>query len=164
MNQAQQTIAAKLVEMFAEFDADVLESSKKWAVGRAAALREFKASDEYQAIRRDAFKLYARLHDIAGGKTWYAVFNGNSDAGIEAFMVKNCAATVEKRNAMIANKLVKAGVNEVISEEYVRMQDGFNGTYVVMTDSGKKVVTIQTIIAGGWNIQCRHLRVLVKVK
>jgi len=161
---ATAAIIAKLNEVFAPMDAKVLEQSKEWAKGRAQAIRDFKASDEYQAIRRDAFALYAKLYAIAGGKTWYNVFNGNSAAIIEEFVTKNCAAIAAKRNANIANKLEKAGVTEVVSEEFHHTNDGFNGVFVVNTNAGRKSVRIETIYAGGYNVQCLHLRVLVKVK
>ena len=107
---------------------------------------------------------YDRLHEIAGGKTWYNVFNGRNTKLVEEFMVKNCEMTAKKRNASIAKKLEKAGVTEVLSEEFHRTNDGFNGTFVVDTDKGHKTVTVETILAGGYNIVCLHLRVLVRVK
>ena len=164
MSNATTAIISRLNEVFAPMDAQVLDSTQEWAKGRAQALREFKASDDYKAICRDAARLYSRLFGIAGGKTWYNVFNGNSQAIISEFVAKNCAATAAKRNASIAAKLNKTGVNEVISEELARTKDGFNGTFVVNTDAGRKVVRVETIQAGGYNIQCLHLRVLVKVR
>ena len=164
MNNATTTIISRLNEVFAPMDAEVLAAAQEWAKGRAQAIREFTASDEYQAIRRDPYRLYARLHAIAGGKTWYTVFNGNSQAIIAAFVVKNCAAVAAKRNATIAAKLAKAGVTEVVSEEFTRTRDGFNGVFVVGTNTGRKTVTVDTIRAGGYNIQCLHLRVLTKVR
>lgn len=157
-------ISASLKTIFAPMDAKVLEAAKEWAVGRVAALKEFKASDEYAALRRDASQLYERLHAIAGGKTWYAVFNGTGADYVSEFMTKNCAATAYKRNASITAKLVKAGVSEVVSEQYTHTNDGFNGVFIVNTNAGTKRVSIDTIYAGGYNIQCLHLRVLVKVK
>ncbi len=66
---------------------------------------------------------------------------------------KNCKATANKRNASIAKKLDKA---EVTGSAIVRTEDGFNGVFNINT----KKVTIET----GYNIQCLHLRVLVKIK
>lgn len=163
MNAIDQ-ITTKLEEVFAPMDAKVLEGTQAWAKGRVAAIKEFQASDEYQSIRFNAWKLYGRLHSIAGGKTWYNLLSGNSPATIKAFVQKNCKAIADRRNASITAKLVKAGVTEVISEEFTSTNDGFNGVFVVNTDAGKKKVTIETIYAGGYNIQCLHLRVLVRVK
>ena len=157
-------IVAKLNEVFAPMDAEVLEASQEWAKGRVQAIREFKTSEEGQAMRRDQWAYYGKLHAIAGGKTWYNVFDGRNAAMIEEFVTKNCKTTADKRNASIAAKLNKAGVTEVISEEFTKTRDGFDGVFIVNTDAGKKRVTINTIRAGGYNVQCLHLRILVKVK
>ena len=71
---------------------------------------------------------------------------------------------VARRNIKIADKLNKAGVNEMVSATIERSADGFNGLFTVNTNSGTKTVTVNTIFAGGYNIQCAHFRVLVKVK
>jgi hypothetical protein len=157
-------LTTQLQALFAELDADVLENSLKWAEGRIKALREFKESDEYKAICRDAWTVYPKMYDICGGKTWFNVFNGNTIESAMAFVEKNCAATVESRNAKIAAKLEKAGVKTLENGEVVYNSDGFNGVYTIDTEQGRKIVKIDTIIAGGYNIQCRHLRVLVKIK
>jgi hypothetical protein len=162
----QATIIAKLNEVFAPLDAEVLESSQEWARGRVAALREYKASEAYAEISKKGAwgGMYTKLFAIAGGKTWYNVFTGNGSAWIENFVTKNCAAIVAKRNASIAKKLAAAGVTEVVSEKFMHTRDGFDGVFIVNTDNGTKRVSIDTIRAGGYNIQCLHLRVLVKVK
>lgn len=160
------TITAKLETLFAPMDAEVLAASQEWAIGRVAALKAYKETEEYKELNKKGAwgGVYTKLFDIAGGKTWYTVFTQNGKSGIENFVAKNCAAIVAKRNANIAAKLTKAGVEALVSEEYTSTRDGFNGVYVVNTNTGKKVVTIDTIRAGGYNVQCLHLRVLVKVK
>ena len=156
-------IIASLNEAFAQMDTEVAEKAVKWGVERAAAVVAFRQSEEYQTMRKNAWVLYPHMHSIAGGKTWYNVFEGRNDAMIAEFMIKNAQATADKRNASIAKKLAALNVKEVVSTVYTRTNDGFNGCFVVETDAGKKTITIDTIHAGGYNIQCFHLRVLVKV-
>ena len=164
MTTTTQQIIDNLNQVFKKFDDEVLESSKKWAQERVAAIREFKMSDEAQHLRHNQYAYYTKLFALAGGKSWYNVFDSRSKSMIEEFMEKNHQNTIDKRNASIAKKLEKAGVTEVLSEEYVYTKDGFNGIFRVNTDAGVKRVSIDTIYAGGYNIQCLHLRVLVKVK
>ena len=162
MTPAAQIMNA-LAEVFAPMDVRVTAESIEWAKGRRAAIREFSANATREE-RRDQWGYYGKLHALAGGKTWYNALNGRNDAMIEEFMTKNCAATAEARNANIAAKLAKAGVTEVTETTFTQTKDGFNGTFVVMTDAGRKVVTVNTIFAGGYNIQCLHLRVLTRVR
>lgn len=159
------TIIERLNELFAPMDAKVLEQTKQWGAERVAALNEFKSSAEAKEPKfQNVWNYYARLYDIAGGKGWFKVFSENGVNGRNEYITKHCAKVVEKRNASIAAKLTKAGVSSVISEEFTHTVDGFNGVFVVNTDAGIKRVMIDTIYAGGWNVQCLHLRVLVKIK
>lgn len=166
MSNATTTIINKLDEVFAPMDALVLDSTQEWAKGRVQALREFQQSEDYvdKCIKADPARRYQHLYALCNGKGWYNVFNGNSQAIVAEFVAKNCAATAKKRNAAIAAKLEKVGVVEVISNEFYRTADGFNGEFVVDTNAGRKTVTVNTVYAGGYNIQCLHLRVLVKVR
>ncbi|WVX87434.1 hypothetical protein EniLVp02_0095 [Vibrio phage EniLVp02] len=164
MNNAIKTIIADLNNVFAPMDADVLKDTLRWALERRDAVKAFRSSDEYQKLRRDPFAAYAELYRIAGGKVWYNALHGNSNEAIEKFVAKSCAATVAKRNNTIAKKLAKAEVTRVIESKFENTDDGFNGVFVVETNAGTKSVNINTIIAGGYNIQCLHLRVLTKIK
>jgi hypothetical protein len=155
-------IMSKLDEVFAPMDAKVLEASKKWGVERFEAIKELRASGELNGL--NSAEKYDRLYAVAGGKTWYNIFNGRNAKMIEEIMEKNCKMTAEKRNAKIASKLEKAGVTEVLSSDFSDTHDGFNGYFGVETNKGKKTVEVETIYAGGYNIQCLHLRVLVRVK
>lgn len=155
-------IMSKLEEVFAPFDAKVLEETQVWATERKAAIGEFYANNSQREMGVWAY--YDALHRISGGKTWFNVLSPRNARQIAEFVVHNCKATADKRNANIAKKLVAAGVTEVVSSDFANTKDGFNGTFVVNTNAGRKVVTVNTIFAGGYNIQCAHLRVLTKVK
>ena len=163
---AIKTITTKLDEIFKPLDEKVLAASKQWAKERQQAIFDFQKTDEYEELRgvKNTWKRYERLFAIAGGKGWYQVFTSYSGDNLENYMTKNCEAITKKRNSNIATKLVKSGVTEVINEEFSHTNNGFNGLFVVNTDNGQKKVTISTIYAGGYNIQCLHLRVLTKIK
>lgn len=163
MNDAIKSIIASLETLFAEQDAKIAADDLRWAMGRVAAIKEFKASEEYAELSKKGAwgGMYPALFAIAGGKTWYAIFTKNNAAGIAAFMAKNSAAAAEKRTATIASKLLKAGVEQVESANVACTNDGFQGVFII---NGNRRVTIDVIYAGGWNIQRAHQRVLVKVK
>lgn len=162
MSNVIKNILAQLDEVFKDMDARVLEKSKEWALERREATYEFLKSDDAKAM--SSTTKYLKAFDVAGGKTWYNKLYGNDDATILAFVEKNCKAIADKRNHNIAKKLEKAEVTEVVSSEFVNTNDGFNGVFMINTNNGVKKVTIETVYAGGYNVQCLHLRVLVKVK
>lgn len=175
MTNATTSIIESLNEILAPMDAKVLEASIIWGEERRIALK--KLHDEISPAHRDAIRrirgsrgpegadeYYARLNACAGGEAWCRVFQGSSAQDVEIAMTEHCAKTALKRNDSIVKKLQKAGVVQVIENTFAETPDGFNGTFVVMTDQGQKTVTIKTVYSGGYNIQCLHLRVLVKVK
>lgn len=155
-------IMNELEVVFAPMDEKVQADALIWAQGRIEVLVEWKKSDAAKEFRKQygEWSYYDKLFAICGGKTWY---NGLTNHGA-SFAVKNAIATAKKRNASIAKKLEAAGVTEVLETTFTHTNDGFNGLFVVMTNAGRKVVTVNTVYAGGYNVQCLHLRVLTKVK
>ena len=159
------TITDQLAAVFSAMDAKVSTESQVWVIGRRDALVAFCDGPEYAEWSAKGIKqLIARKHAICHGKGWYDVFEGRNATMIQEYVAKDCARIAKSRDASIAKKLEKVGITEVVSSNFVHTNDGFNGIFVVGTDAGKKVVTISTVYAGGHNVQCLHLRVLVNVK
>lgn len=138
-------------------DAKIAEQSKAWALHMLEQIKAYKASTSPTKWN------YNEMFSICGGKIWYheSTYGASS---LLAFVEKNCKNNSTKRNAKIALQLEKAGIVEVLSGGIVWNDNGFDGTFEVLTNQGIKRVIVETITAGGYNIQCFHLRVLVKIK
>lgn len=179
----EQSLVDTITEGFSETDQAFIEGQVKWAKERHEALRNLKNTDAYiqAGVVTETDIKYAtkwhrassfgweRQHDLtiatAGGKTWYnSVFYGRNWAGVELIVLKNAQSIIDKRNFRIAARLVKAEVTEITSSDFSRTSDGFHGNYVVTTNQGQKSLMIETILAGGFNIQCLHQRTLIKIK
>lgn len=148
-----------LNRIFEKTDAEVLASTLKWAHDRRQALEVMKASEEYKKCR-DAWARHDMHMRVVGTKTMYAIL---SSGNYEAAMTKAVQATAASRNKKIEAKLLKAGVESIPDNSRVVTNDGFQCIFYAETVTGRVRVEIQVIVAGGYNIQCRHVRVLTKV-
>lgn len=165
MSKQFNDLMTKITETFAELEAQLLQDTKEWAAARRLALAEWKASDEAKKCKHNAHEYYARAHAIMGGKTWYSMQQGRSIDDINAMITKMCKEAAAARIAKITKQLCDLEVQECqLVEAYADGATTVDGVYKMMTDKGQRVVTIKTVFAGGYNIQCGHLRVLCKVK
>lgn len=150
-------IADALTALLAETDAKVLADSLTRIEARYQAAIEWSKTANRREMGEHAY--YTKLFDLAGGKTWWQALSGRSTQGRAEVITKNCEAVAAKRNATIEAKLNKAGITEIEQAEVIWNKDGFDGIY----RAGSKRIEIRTILAGGYNIQCLHMRVLVHI-
>jgi hypothetical protein len=155
------TIYAEITGALAKADAAILEQSKEWARRKIAALAKYKA--ETPRTTKDMTTRYYEMFDICGGKVWFEQFQYGERSALE-FVEKNAKRNAEKRNFKIAAQLEKAGITSITGGGLIWNANGFDGEFNVETDRGPLRVVVNTIYAGGYNIQCFHLRVLVKIK
>jgi hypothetical protein len=155
---------------FAELNQQMMDNQIAWAKGRKEALEAYDPKkDQYvlEIIEAQGENSYAARYqigkakrDICGGRKWFEVFSLNSWRLIEPLIVKNVEALIKNRDNRIIKALTKHGITELPEFTLTHTSDGYEGTFHVAGN----LVTIRTILAGGWNIQCLHQRTLIKVK
>jgi len=161
-------ILETLEQGFKVFDDKSLEIGKAYFLKLKADFKAYQESDEHkefhkQYARKDVWVYYEEMFRRCGGKTNYALIK-ESDARIVEIVTKSHFDKITKRNFKIAKKLTEANITSVLESKVAVSNDGFNGFFRVETNNGAKTVEINTVYAGGHNVQCLHCRVLVKIK
>ena len=129
---------------------------------RKQAISEIKRTDYTGKFATDYYA-NARV-EAAGGITWFKLINGNSIETIENKLRTIEKTKIEVRNSKIKQKLLKAGIVDVISLVSNTSEDGFTGSWNILTNTGNKLITLDIITAGGYNVQCIHNRIMVNIK
>lgn len=161
LNNAFAALNARLAQADQDFANHKLDTAE---AAVAAAQEAFNNGDTRHAITyRNGTTRFDRtlaLFDHYGSKGMYNLLHGRGRAGALEAMAKNTAATIAKRDAQVIKALGKKGITEIPEFTLVECSDGVEGVFNV----AGHIVTIRTIVAGGYNIQRLHNRTLVKVK
>jgi hypothetical protein len=150
-------IQCALTHSFANLNADMFSRQLDWAYKRHAAVTALIEELSPKRRKMGEWAYYAAVFATAGGKTWYNLL---TSGGVLKNVTKNVDAIIKNRDAKIIAALKKVGVTEIAPFDLVHTGDGFEGTF----DIDGHRVTIKTILAGGYNIQCLHQRTTVKVR
>ena len=146
---------------FKEIDAEMLERNLAWAVKALIAFnnveRKSGAGVDYFDAHND---MVNKRLEIVGSKAMYQIFSyGNADSVAEE-ITKLTDNIIKNRNARIVAKLKKKGIEEIPSFEILWNGSNGDGRF----EAGEHNVHIETILAGGYNIQRLHQRTLCHVK
>lgn len=155
-------LITQIAEALKSHDVQVLQSELDSVTERVAAMQFYKSNSPHRGSTDSRY--YTGLFDSVGGKTWYNIIDGRNRSMINEYLIKRHNASIEARNAKIAKKFEKLEITEATKSAYEYATGRFFGRWVIETNQGSKMVEIESILAGGHNIQCLHNRVLTKVR
>lgn len=166
MSGTIQELIETIEDLMAENDNQVANAMADDAIALQAKYWEFKRNGGISNLQKEYpnhFRFYEKLFAMFGGKTMYNLISEYSATDVRAKVIKSHMNTCTARNTRIAAKLEKAGVKNITEMQSAYSYSGFNGTYTCESNTGPKIITIETIVAGG-PVQRLHNRVLVHVR
>ena len=147
-------IQATLTKGFAATNALVI------AHGVERITRAYHKYEEYLANTPRGERCNSTMMDICGGKGDFLEMRMCGLEAMKAREVKILEKNIASRDARIIKKLADKGIYEIPEFEALADTDnGFTGYFEV----GQYTVNIRIIVAGGYNIQRAHNRILVDI-
>ena len=173
----QNQITDSLDKFFAKYDLQYINLVQDYYISKLQALRDVRnqriADNGGKRVPYNDADSFVDI-DTAGGigmlkliidNNWgYGKDKVDNNHPIKDSATKYAQTVIKKRNAKIGYKLSDAGITKIYTASVTDTDDGFDGLYKVATNDGDKTIKINTIIAGGYNIQAKHYRTLFKIK
>jgi hypothetical protein len=163
INKAFAALNQRLHTSHQEFAICKLDGVKDFIETKEAEFKdgslEFATVDGF-ANPRPRFNRHYAMISWYGSKAMMNILCERGRAGALEAMAKNTDRVIAKRDANIIKALEKKGVTSIPDFELIERSDGVEGEFHV----DGHIVTIRTILAGGYNIQCLHQRTLITVK
>lgn len=122
-------------------------------------IREIKQSAEYKSAK-GAWAKFAVIESKGYGKTHLALSETHTYAQLLERMEKDAEHALTKIDVAVAKKLDGLAIVDIECLQCGNGKDGYiEGAWrLVLNDETKRVFSFETIYAGGYNIQCLHVR------